>query len=841
MRAFENRRMCPHRTRLLLTVGLALVVGPSLGAEPPARQPVRTDHYGDPLPPGARFRLGTIRLRHDGEALRVAWAPDGKTLMSSGTDGTVRLWQIPGGKHLARLETKGEVVFAPDGRTMACGWDDGWVRLCDLPSGKERRHLRVPSTDYDGFFSPDGKILVSFASPAELHLYDAETGKAIRVIKSGLKSIQPPTDAVFSADGRTLALVNGSGGIDCWDVATGEKVRTLRGKEIYALAFSPDGKMLAALAATDGPQASLTIWSWPAGKQLRRLDPTDHEPEGLLFSPDGRTLALVSGGGLSLWDPAAGKELRRVTRSCPSAFNLAFSPDGSLIAAARPDGTVTLWEVNLHKSPRPLTGRGHCLTSVALTTSGQLVTSAQDGTLALWDARDGRHLRTLDRWEHHAGVFAAAPDGSRVLGFSSLENQSAWWDVAAGRRLPLPSGLPERITCATFSPDNTMLALGDFDGRVQLRGAANGELRRQIRVMEEGEVPDLHWSPDGRTLAVSDADGRLGLWDWRAGRLRRRLGRPRRDDLPAVAFSADGRFLAAVWRDGGIHLYEVVSGQEVRQIRGAPSSYALAFAPDGRTLASGSRPNLDDNTNVRPLTFDNPEAAVRLWDVFSGKQVHLLAGHQLWVHTVAFSPDGATLVSCSYDDTVLSWDVAAVTSRRPAGPELPAARLAALWGDLADEDAARAQRAVGELLQSPGSALPFLEKALPPVPPARMARVAALIADVDHEDFRRREWASQELEKIGEAARPAIRKALADRPSLEARRRLESLLEALDARPPSREWLRTLRALQVLEGAGTPQARRVLEALARGAPEAGLTQEAKAALERLAARQTQRR
>src|SRR5262249_50183335 len=157
---------------------------------------------------------------------------------------------------------------APDGRTMACGWyDDGLVRLCDLPSGKERHRLRVPSTDYDGFFSPDGKILVSFASPAELHLYDAETGKVIRVIKSGIKSRQPTT-AVFSADGQTLALVNGSRGIDCWDVATGEKLRTLGNKEIFALAFSPDGKVLAALARTDGPHASVPIWSWPAGKEL---------------------------------------------------------------------------------------------------------------------------------------------------------------------------------------------------------------------------------------------------------------------------------------------------------------------------------------------------------------------------------------------------------------------------------------------------------------------------------------------------------------------------------------------------------------------------------------------
>jgi hypothetical protein len=103
---------------------------------------------------------------------------------------------------------------------------------------------------------------------------------------------------------------------------------------------------------------------------------------------------------------------------------------------------------------------------------------------------------------------------------------------------------------------------------------------------------------------------------------------------------------------------------------------------------------------------------------------------------------------------------------------------------------------------------------------------------VDHGELARRRQALQELEKIGEPASAAIRRALASGPPLEVRLRLGPLLEALDARPPSRDRLRAVRALQVLEGAGTPQARRILKGLARGAPDAELTQEAAAALRR---------
>src|SRR5205823_6370475 len=120
-----------------------------------------------------------------------------------------------------------------------------------------------------------------------------------------------------------------------------------------------------------------------------------------------------------------------------------------------------------------------------------------------------------------------------------------------------------------------------------------------------------------------------------------------------------------------------------------------------------------------------------------------------------------------------------------------------------------------------------------PVEAADGKRLARLLDDLDAEDFEKREAASQELARLEEIAGPALRAALKGDPPAETKRRLRELLDKLDRRAPSPEALRHLRAVEALEHSGTPEARRLLEALAAGAPEARLTQESKAALRRL--------
>jgi hypothetical protein len=166
-----------------------------------------------------------------------------------------------------------------------------------------------------------------------------------------------------------------------------------------------------------------------------------------------------------------------------------------------------------------------------------------------------------------------------------------------------------------------------------------------------------------------------------------------------------------------------------------------------------------------------------------------------------------------------------------AGP----AEAEALWAALAGADAARAHQAVASLAAAPEVALSLLQGRLRPAPPPDVARIRRLIGDLDATKFSVRDAALRALGELREEAGPLVREALARQPSLEVRRRLQSLLAGGQVvRSPER--LRELRAADVLERIGSGGARRLLEALAGGAPEARLTREARASLGRLSRR-----
>jgi hypothetical protein len=218
---------------------------------------------------------------------------------------------------------------------------------------------------------------------------------------------------------------------------------------------------------------------------------------------------------------------------------------------------------------------------------------------------------------------------------------------------------------------------------------------------------------------------------------------------------------------------------------------------------------------------------VRVWELASGKLVGKRSGHKGWIRAVTFSPDSRRLASGSEDGTILVWDVRAF-----AAEETPGASLDALWQDLRHEDAARARRAVWSLAADPVRSVPSLASRLRPVEAPDAGRVARLVRDLDNDAFAMRERATRDLEALGEAAAPALRAALRKGPTPEVRMRAERLLKKVRG-VPGLEQLRVRRAVEVLEHAGTPTARRLLDRLAKGWPEARLTQEARAALGRL--------
>jgi hypothetical protein len=242
---------------------------------------------------------------------------------------------------------------------------------------------------------------------------------------------------------------------------------------------------------------------------------------------------------------------------------------------------------------------------------------------------------------------------------------------------------------------------------------------------------------------------------------------------------------------------------------------AVALSPDGRLVAGA-----EDG------------GVVRVWHAGTGRELARFAGHEGSVTALAFAA-GGRLMSLGADGTALVWDTAGL---KPAASDRWDRVTAKAWDELADDDAGRAGSSIARLVESPDDALGLLREHLKPASPADLKRIDGLIARLDDDEFTERERASRELEKFGGRAEPALRKAVARAASAEVVRRAGELLGKLKDAALSGDRLREVRALEVLEGLGTPAARKLLEELAGGAPDAALTREAKVSLERLTKR-----
>jgi hypothetical protein len=297
--------------------------------------------------------------------------------------------------------------------------------------------------------------------------------------------------------------------------------------------------------------------------------------------------------------------------------------------------------------------------------------------------------------------------------------------------------------------------------------------------------------------------------------------------LPVV--SPDGRLAASPTRQDrtepkgdAVTIWDVATGERVDRL---PVTAGLVrFTPDGRGL----------------LVADM--AGVGLWDLATRRRVVWHTAHTTVAGDAArtvvtcwdVTPNGRTLATGHVDGTILLWDLTPAEPPAPASPLAPT-DLDRFWADLGGADAAKAYRAGWELAARPTQSVAFIGTMVKPAAPADRDEVAKLVARLDAPAFADREAAEKALRALGPSAAPAMRAVLTSgTPSPEQRTRIDRVLRGLPVTGrPAADELPGLRAVAVLEWAGTREARKLLGQLAAGADDDRLTREAKAAVSRL--------
>lgn len=809
-------------------------------------EPIRTDRYGDPLPPGAYARLGSIRWRQPRGVSVVALSADGRLVASAGYGNDIYLWEAPAGRLRARLighnQSPSTLAFSPDGKVLATasllGESTGQVRLWDTTTGKQRAFLPAATHRVALAFSPDGRLLAGGSPSDGLCIWEVATGKEVGTIADrtcGGRAL------AFSSDGKTLAS-GGKGPLLLFDVATGRKRPQLAGHRdgVTSVTFSPDGRTL----ASAGHDGFIRFWDARSGKELERVAKGKDSTDRIAFAGDSRTVvADVGGRVLRRWDWITRTELSHWRDEEYAIACVSFSADGRFTALGSIGGPSAVRLIDLARGMEVTTLKGHRgpVNSVAFSPGGQTIATSSEesgeGAVRLWDPGSARECYRLPGGD---GVNSVAfSRNGRILFWQGTDASIHFWDRST-RKEVLRRAIPRRsfvtfgrvCLSSEFGPDKLVLLTQSIrEAAFQLVDAATWKrLRRFIPKDRESIVVGAALSRDDRVLAtvlVEPWNGRRGplscnvtFWDVRTGKVIRRRIIHRAD---TIAFSPDGKWLA-LSRGYQILLLEVATCREVVTIETTHEVPIPVFSADGRMLIS---------CGIGPRT-----GSMVVWEVATGRERLRFPDPRTSDNVIpeTFSPDHRTLATGCEDGTTLLWDLTGHGSPGRKLLRLSPRDLEARWTDLAGADAARAYRSIWALALRPVQAVALLKERLHPATAPSPQRIARLLTDLDDDNYDVRQAAMAELQRASDLVRPALERTRKSRPPLEVRRRVEQLLKRLDNPFLSPQRLRMIRALEVLENAGTPEARRLLERFARGAPESRLAREARASLERLAGR-----
>ncbi|HEV3145570.1 MAG TPA: hypothetical protein VGZ47_16875 [Gemmataceae bacterium] len=789
-----------------------LVLG--LLAWPAAADPVPTakdaEPVEDPLPTGALLRIGSTRFRCGAVLNCVTFSPDGKHVVGASQVGSIHVWDRNSGRELRSWQRPGHMVthlaYSADGKFLAASSQQGVVYVSDPGTGRDLFNRQLNQFEPSAFAWAGDKIVMAGTRDGTIRVVQIPSGKEERSWNSGVGINL--AGLACSPDGKRVVALSQNAILTCWDIASGRestnfenpgagRIRSLQGGA--NIGFSPDGQWLA--AALD---RQIVVWDATTGKIARRINDNMSFGSSICFLPNSRFLAINNRAGkIQIVGVNSGTELRAFSAGATIINSIAVSPDGRTMAAASGQ-TLRFWDIATSKELFADTGHHEPVLGLVFVKDKEHLVSWGQDALRCWNCQSGREIDNLNSRANSAQpALASESDSVRFANFSAVYAWQPGSKQTAARTL---MQIPASQFQPSLSSDGRVVAAlsrtANNQGEIRIYNVDTGKETRHIDA-GTGFPRMVVLSPAGRHVVclLFDQTGGIDLsptiWDTTTGQKRRPiLAQMNRHFFDfRMIFSPDTRLLATFVNNSEIHIWEIASGEE-RAVIPRTAISAQAFSPDSRYFAWGT-----------------PDGTLRVFDLWIGLEMPAIAAHRGPIQSLAFSADGTRLATGGADTTVLIWDFAALLRTLPAitaRTTKPSAReLEQSWNELLGGNGMQANQAIWTLAQAPEATMSLFREKLKPVKGPDPADIERWIGELGDTRFAVREKATKSLAEAGESAREPLKTALEKGPSAEAGRRITMLLKNLDDSKTSRQ-LQPLRAIEVLERIGQPEARQLL-------------------------------
>lgn len=499
----------------------------------------------------SQVQVGKVLIRHTGSIMSLAFSSDGNLLATASEDKTVCIWRIRDGELLQTIEHDDivtSVAFSPDSKMLASASLDDTIWLWNVPDVET----------------------ISPRQPNPIRRFETYRGSRV----------------AFSPDGLYLAAGSDDDSIRLWRVSDGQFITAVQGGGAD-LAYSPDGKLLAAVSSS-----SRTIRLLSAGDNSLKLmnSLTGHRDTVLSvsFSPDSKNLLSTSADNtVMLWGSDSGEMLNKLVDHVISPY-VAISSDGELVASGSEDGNIYLWKLSEGRIIRTLEGHTSAVRSLAFNQQGsKLASASDDGTVKLWDFNSGDLL--INFTGHTANVLTVGflPPDDQVLVSGAADGDIRFWGVNNGLFYAKVDTLSSSVNSIAFSPSGYPLVAGLANPNYVRILDVPGSFYNFAITGHTDAVRSVAFSPDGETIVSGSDDSSVRLWNVNGYVLEVLSGHT--DTVRSVVFSPDGQVIASASYDGTIRLWSANDGSVLTRLTGHRAEiYSMVFSPDGKFIISGS-------------------------------------------------------------------------------------------------------------------------------------------------------------------------------------------------------------------------------------------------------------